>query len=83
MAQPVFVASLNQFIIKELLLQISRFHADFHRVAEVIDDAGTLAHDAVMLLVELEEIGLDIAERDHSFNLGRLDFHIHSPFGKT
>ena len=83
MAQPVFVASLNQFIIKELLLQICRFHADFHRVAEVIDDAGTLAHDAVMFLIELEEIGLDIVECDHSFNLGRLDFHVHSPFGKT
>ena len=83
MAQPVFIASLNQLIIKELLLQICRFHADFHRVAEVIDDACTLAHDAVMFLIELEEIGLDIAECDHSFNLGRLDFHIHSPFGKT
>ena len=83
MAQPVFIASLNQFIIKEFLLQIGRFHANFNRVAEIVDNACTLAHDAVMFLIELEEIRLDIAECDHSFNLGRLDFHIHSPFGKT
>ena len=76
-------AFLHQLIVQNPLVQIGILHPDLHGVAETIDLAGALSDYAVMLLVKLIEIAPDVAQRDHSLDIGGLDLHIHSPVRET
>ena len=79
----IVCGGVNQFVVQKPLLQIGGLHTDLDRVTQSEDLAGAAATDEVVLLVELEEVGLHIAQGDHAFDHGRLDLHVHTPFGEA
>ena len=81
--EPVFRTVLNKLVIKELLLQIGLLDTDTHRVSEVIYDLRSSSDEPVMVCIKLEEVALDVSERNHSFDHSRLNLYIHTPFGKA
>ena len=56
----IVCGGVNQFVVQKPLLQIGGLHTDLDRVTQSEDLAGAAATDEVVLLVELEEVGLHI-----------------------
>lgn len=50
---------VGELVVEEALLEVGCLDLDLDRVAQAEDLAGALAADQVVLLVEVEEVGLD------------------------
>ena len=59
---------LDQFIVQQDLVEVGGLDADADRVAQGEDPAGPAAYDPEILLVELEEIRADGAQRNHALD---------------
>ena len=73
----------NQFIIDDALLKVGILYSYADAVSKAVEPARATADNPVMLFVKLKEIASDLAQRNHTFYVCLIDFHVHSPLGKT